>query len=65
MRHYFDLPTDSVYLNCASRGPLLKSSLKVGIKCLNDKIHPWKIKSNEIEEVTKIFEFGFFFFLSF
>ena len=40
-RHLFDIPTDVVYMNCASHSPLLRTSFEAGQQAVMRKAHPW------------------------
>lgn len=50
-RHLFSLPDDgSVYLNCASRSPMLKEVELIGHKAVSQKNEPWRISDDGVHE---------------
>ena len=56
----FDIPENIVYLNCASQGPLLKTSCSAGQNGVMRKAQPWNMQSrvdtaNEIERCRKAY----------
>ena len=42
-RDLFDIPENTVFLNCAYMSPLLRQSCAAGIEGLRRKSHPWEI----------------------
>ncbi len=58
-RHLFDIPEDLIWLNCASRTPLLKSVREAGHAGVDRKYHPWTIDEGvrhaEAERVRALF----------
>ncbi len=58
-RHLFDIPEDRVWLNCASRTPLLKAVRDAGHNGVDRKFHPWTIdegeRHDEAERVRALF----------
>ncbi len=46
-RHLFSLPEDIAFLNCANMSPQLKSVAEAGIKAVNRKAEPWRLRSED------------------
>jgi len=46
-RHHFDIPSDIVYLNAATMGPMPNQAIAAGVAGLKRKIHPWNITSED------------------
>jgi len=42
-RHFFDIPDDVAYLNCAYMSPLMKPVIEAGVSGLGRKAHPWEL----------------------
>jgi selenocysteine lyase/cysteine desulfurase len=42
-RHFFEIPDDVAYLNCAYMSPLMKAAVEAGNTGLARKLHPWEI----------------------
>eukprot|EP00434_Breviolum_minutum_P028962 symbB.v1.2.025620.t1/scaffold2498.1/size77700/4 len=49
-KYLFSLPPGVVYLNCASRSPMLRSVEAVGHQAVSLKNHPWQIADNGIAD---------------
>ncbi|CAK9029999.1 unnamed protein product [Durusdinium trenchii] len=49
-KHLFSLPEGVVYLNCASRSPMLRSVEEIGHKAVSLKNHPWRIADDGIAD---------------
>ncbi|CAJ1335534.1 unnamed protein product, partial [Effrenium voratum] len=56
-RHLFSLPQGVIYLNCASRSPMLSSVEKLGHEAVSLKNHPWRIGGDDAadREVRSLF----------
>lgn len=46
-RDLFEIPTDVVYLNCASQSPQLRSVTAAGLDSVKSKTEPWKISASD------------------
>merc|ERR1719424_376760 len=49
-RHLFALPPDALYLSCAARSPLPLEVEAVGHRAVSQKLEPWKISDDGIQE---------------
>eukprot|EP00301_Raphidiophrys_heterophryoidea_P005962 c12446_g2_i4.p1 GENE.c12446_g2_i4~~c12446_g2_i4.p1 ORF type:complete len:419 (+),score=81.28 c12446_g2_i4:37-1257(+) len=47
VRGLFAIPDDVIYLNAASRSPLLKSACQIGQEAMEKKLLPWTIGGND------------------
>ncbi|CAE7230640.1 ycbU, partial [Symbiodinium microadriaticum] len=54
-KHLFSLPAGVVYLNCASRSPLLRSVEKLGHEAVSVKNQPWLIADSASAQVRALF----------
>eukprot|EP00913_Durusdinium_trenchii_P008721 g8192.t1 len=52
-KHLFSLPEGVVYLNCASRSPMLRSVEEIGHKAVSLKNHPWRIADDGIADQVR------------
>jgi selenocysteine lyase/cysteine desulfurase len=58
-RHFFDIPRDVAYLNCAYMSPLLNRAVELGTAGLASKARPWEISPasffGDSEEARRLF----------
>lgn len=52
-KHLFSLPPGVIYLNCASRSPMLRSVEEIGHQAVSLKKHPWRISDNGIPDKVR------------